>query len=59
MDWDICLSFGPLISAEVIGKNGETLHITSDSYVLTGQGDYNRDGTLSGMAPKGWICRQY
>ena len=37
--------FGPLIAAEVVGENGDTLHITSDSHVLTMQGDYNVDGT--------------
>ncbi len=45
--------FGPLISAEVIGENGETLHITSDSYILSMQGDYNSDGTQKW----GWLPR--
>ncbi len=45
--------FGPLISAEVIGENGKVLHITSDSFVLTGQGDYNKDKTEKW----GWLPR--
>ena len=46
--------FGPLISAEVIGENGSTLHITSDSFVRTFQGDYNPDETKKW----GWLPRE-
>ncbi|MCF6269664.1 MAG: T9SS type A sorting domain-containing protein [Melioribacteraceae bacterium] len=45
--------FGPLVAAEVIGKNGETLHITSDSFLRPFQGDYNYDGTVKW----GWLPR--
>ncbi len=45
--------FGPLISAEVIGENGETLHITSDSFVEYRQGDYSHNGTEKW----GWLPR--
>lgn len=45
--------FGPLAAAEVIGDSNQVLHITSDSFVLTGQGDYNTDGTIKwGWLPK-------
>lgn len=46
--------FGPLAAAEVVGEDGETLQIVSDSFVLTGQGDYSPDGTVKwGWLPKG------
>lgn len=45
--------FGPLAAAEVIGDSGQVLQISSDSFVLTTQGDYNTDGTLKwGWLPK-------
>lgn len=45
--------FGPLAAAPVVGNSGATLNIVSDSFVLTGQGDYNSDGTLKwGWLPK-------
>lgn len=46
--------FGPLVAAEVVGENGDTLHITSDSFVLKSQGDYNPDGTQKW----GWLPRR-
>ncbi len=36
--------FGPIIAAEVESKNGDTLQICSDSFVLPGQGDYSPEG---------------
>ncbi len=45
--------FGPLVTAEVVGENGDILHITSDSFVLPAQGDYNPDGTQKW----GWLPR--
>lgn len=49
--------FGPLATGEVInikpGQPNDTLRITSDSYILTSQGDYSPDGTLKwGWLPK-------
>lgn len=49
--------FGPLAAAEVLnpktGGGFDTLRITSDSFVLTSQGDYSPDGTLKwGWLPK-------
>ena len=45
--------FGPLAAAEVMGDSGKVLQISSDSFVLTTQGDYNTDGTLKwGWLPK-------
>lgn len=45
--------FGPLATAQVINGPGDTLRITSDSYVLVSQGDYSTDGTLKwGWLPK-------
>ena len=45
--------FGPLAAAEVMGDSGSVLQIVSDSFVLTGQGDYNADGTIKwGWLPK-------
>ncbi len=45
--------FGPLAAAEVVGDSNQVLQITSDSFVLTNQGDYNTDGTLKwGWLPK-------
>jgi len=45
--------FGPIISAEVTDDSGNLIHITSDSYILTGQGDYSPDGTVKW----GWLPR--
>ncbi len=53
-DLGYMFEFGPLIAAEVIGENGDTLHITSDSFVLTGQGDYSPDG----LQKWGWLPRE-
>ncbi len=49
--------FGPLAAGVVAnpraGGGFDTLKITSDSYILTSQGDYNPDGTLKwGWLPK-------
>jgi len=45
--------FGPLAAAEVMSDSGDVINIVSDSFVLTGQGDYNTDGTLKwGWLPK-------
>ena len=45
--------FGPLAAAEVIGDSNQVLHITSDSFVMINQGDYNADGTIKwGWLPK-------
>ena len=45
--------FGPLAAAPVVDDNGSIVDIVSDSFVLTGQGDYNTDGTLKwGWLPK-------
>lgn len=45
--------FGPLVGGEVIGDSGQVLQIVSDSFILTGQGDYSPDGTLKwGWLPK-------
>ncbi|MDA3860836.1 MAG: hypothetical protein PF445_06390 [Melioribacteraceae bacterium] len=45
--------FGPLAAAPVVGNDGSTLNIVSDSFVLTGQGDYNIGGSLKwGWLPK-------
>jgi hypothetical protein len=44
--------FGPLAAAE-IAQGTDTLEIVSDSFVLTGQGDYSPDGTVKwGWLPK-------
>ncbi|MEJ2634373.1 MAG: hypothetical protein P8184_03660 [Calditrichia bacterium] len=32
--------FGPLVGAEVTGKDGETLHIVDDGFILRADGDY-------------------
>ena len=37
--------FGPLAAAEVVNKNGDTLHITDDSFLLPSQGTYSPDGS--------------
>ncbi len=45
--------FGPLAAAEVVSDSGDVIHIVSDSFVLTGQGDYSADETLKwGWLPK-------
>ncbi len=45
--------FGPLAAAHVVGDNGDSIKMNSDSFILTGQGDYNSDGTLKwGWLPK-------
>ncbi|MEN8191205.1 MAG: hypothetical protein ABFS12_00210 [Bacteroidota bacterium] len=45
--------FGPLAAADVTGNDGNQVQIVSDSFVLTGQGDYNPDGTIKwGWLPK-------
>ncbi|MBU0476051.1 MAG: hypothetical protein KKF62_18040 [Bacteroidetes bacterium] len=45
--------FGPLAAAPVVNNSGATVNIVSDSFVLTGQGDWNSDGTLKwGWLPK-------
>jgi len=45
--------FGPLAAAPVVSNSGANINIVSDSFVLTGQGDYNSDGTLKwGWLPK-------
>ncbi|MFH2050629.1 MAG: hypothetical protein ABIJ12_14440, partial [bacterium] len=45
--------FGPLLTAEVVNDNGDTLRITSDSYIRTIQGDYDPTGTIKW----GWLPR--
>jgi hypothetical protein len=43
--------FGPLVAAEVIGANGDTLHIVDDGFILPRDGDYQ-----PGTAVKwGWL----
>ncbi len=45
--------FGPLAAAHVVGDDGDSIKMNSDSFVLTGQGDYNSDGTQKwGWLPK-------
>ncbi len=45
--------FGPLAAAEVQDDSGNVLHIVDDSFVRTGQGDYDPTGTLKwGWLPK-------
>lgn len=43
--------FGTLVSAEVVDNNGDTLHITSDSFVSPSEGDYDP----SGLVKWGWL----
>ncbi len=45
--------FGPLVAAEVIGKNGDTLHIVDDGFLLQSDGDFE-PGTANkwGWEPK-------
>ncbi len=45
--------FGPLVAAEVIGANGDTLHIIDDGFLSTADGDYE-PGTAErwGWEPK-------
>ena len=45
--------FGLIVGAEVLDVNGDTLHIVSDSHVLSTQGDYNSDASLKW----GWLPR--
>ncbi len=46
--------FGPLAAGEVLSDEGDTLHIVSDSFINTGQGDWSPDGTVKwGWLPKG------
>lgn len=45
--------FGVLAGAEVLGENGDTLHIVSDSHVSPATGDYDAKGQLKwGWLPK-------
>ncbi len=45
--------FGPLAAAPVVSNSGANINIVSDSFVRSGQGDYNSDGTLKwGWLPK-------
>ncbi len=45
--------FGPLAAAEVVGDSGQTLHIVDDSFILSGQGDYDPTRTIKwGWLPK-------
>ena len=44
--------FGPLAAGEVVNDNGDTLHITDDSFILSTQGNYNPDG----MIKWGWAA---
>jgi len=45
--------FGPLVAAEVIGENGDTLHIVDDGFLLSADGDFE-PGTANkwGWEPK-------
>lgn len=43
--------FGIFVSAEVIDSNGDTLHISSDSFISSSFGDYDP----SGMIKWGWL----
>jgi hypothetical protein len=45
--------FGPLVAAEVIGENGDTLHIVDDGFLLSADGDFD-PGTSNkwGWEPK-------
>ncbi|MCB0748567.1 MAG: hypothetical protein KDC90_13990, partial [Ignavibacteriae bacterium] len=43
--------FGPLISAEVVSDYGDTIHITSDSFVSPSEGDYDP----SSIQKWGWL----
>jgi hypothetical protein len=45
--------FGPILAAEVINDENETLHIIDDSFILPTQGTYSPDGTQKwGWLPK-------
>ncbi|MCJ7554350.1 MAG: hypothetical protein MUO34_10755 [Ignavibacteriaceae bacterium] len=45
--------FGLIVGAEVIDINGDTLHIVSDSHVISTEGDYSPDASLKwGWLPK-------
>ncbi len=58
--WDslgYMFEFGPLAAGEVVNDNGDTLHITDDSFVLSTQGTYNPDGIHKmGMAAGQRLC---
>lgn len=43
--------FGPMIGAEVVDENGNTIHIISDSFVSPREGDYNANRSLKW----GWL----